>query len=207
MPAPETTHHRNGRSKATSHGELSHTALTMFFEYGFEETTIDDIVTAAGIGRRTFFRYFPSKNDLPWGNFEEMLVGMRDELHSIDPAVPLIEALRSAVVKFNQFPAEELPYHRSRMWLLLNVPSLIAHSTLRYASWRAVIAEYVAERRGESPGDLTPQTIAWACLGLSLAAYEQWISRDGQDLEQLLNEAFTNAEAIFGAIDPGMNAA
>lgn len=207
MSVPETSHTRYGRSKATTHGELSHTALTMFFEHGFEETTIDDIVVAAGIGRRTFFRYFASKNDLPWGNFDELLAQMRVELQHIDPSVPLIEALRSAVVKFNQFPEDELPYHRNRMWLLLNVPSLIAHSTLRYASWRAVIAEYVADRRGESPEDLTPQTIAWACLGLSIAAYEQWISRTNADLTQLLNEAFTNAEAIFGAIDPGMHRA
>lgn len=178
----------------------------MFFERGFDETTVDDIVAEAGIGRRTFFRYFASKNDLPWGNFDVLLDGMRTCLQTIDPDLPLIEALRIAVIQFNSFEPEEIPYHRNRMWLLLNVPSLIAHSTLRYTEWREVIAEFVAMKRGEQASDLTPQTIAWACLGLSLAAYEQWISHPGKQLSDLLNDAFVNAEAIFGAVDPSISA-
>ena len=43
-----------GRAPATTHGELSHIALTLFLDRGFDETTIDDIVRTAGIGRRTF---------------------------------------------------------------------------------------------------------------------------------------------------------
>lgn len=190
-----------GRAPATTHGELSHVALTLFFERGFDNTTVDDIVAAAGIGRRTFFRYFPSKNDLPWGDFVPLLNGMRECLHAIDPNVPLIETLRRAVVEFNRYPEDELPYHRNRMWLLLNVPSLQAHSMLRYAEWRAVIAEYVAERRGEHPSALTPQTIAWACLGLCLGAYEQWLAHDEANLLELLDTAFGTAESVFGFTD------
>lgn len=198
----ETAQTRSGRTPATTHGELSHIALTLFFERGFEDTTIDDIVSAAGIGRRTFFRYFPSKNDLPWGEFDELLHKMRQRLETLDPGLPLIEALRQAVVTFNRFPVDELPYHRNRMWLLLNVPSLVAHSTLRYASWRHVIAEFVAEKRGELSTDLTPQTMAWACMGLCIGAYEQWLAHEEADLIELLNTAFSNAETIFGAVDP-----
>lgn len=202
---------RSGRAPATTHGELSHIALTLFFERGFDSTTIDEIVTVAGIGRRTFFRYFPSKNDLPWGEFEALLSRMRARLSEIDHREPLIEALRKAVIEFNRFPPDELPYHRNRMWLLLNVPSLVAHSTLRYAAWRDVIAEYVAERRGERPDDLTPKTIAWACLGICLGAYEQWLAHEEADLLELLDTSFGTAEAIFGVADaratPGITAA
>jgi mycofactocin system transcriptional regulator len=144
---------------------------------------------------------FSSKNDLPWGDFEVLLDQMRAHLRAVDPAEPLIEALRGAVVEFNRFPADELPYHRNRMWLLLNVPSLVAHSTLRYASWRRVIAEYVAERRGERPDDLTPQTVAWACLGICLGAYEQWLAHEDADLLELLDFSFATAESIFGIDD------
>ncbi len=69
-----------GRAPATTHGELSHVALRLFLERGFEETTVDDIVQVAGIGRRTFFRYFRSKNDLPWGDFDTLLERMRANL-------------------------------------------------------------------------------------------------------------------------------
>lgn len=189
---------RIGRAPATTHGELSHVALTLFLERGFDETTIEDIVAAAGIGRRTFFRYFASKNDLPWGEFDTLLAGMRAHLAVIPDDVSLADALRMAVVEFNRFPAEELPYHRDRMRLLLNVPTLLAHSTLRYAAWRRVVAEYVAERRNESVDALEPQTIAWACLGLCLAAYEQWLAHDDADLLRLLADAFDEVERVFG---------
>jgi mycofactocin system transcriptional regulator len=184
------TRSRMGRAPATTHGELSHVALALFRERGFDQTTIDDIVEAAGIGRRTFFRYFRSKNDLPWGDFENMLEGMRVHLAALPRDLPVRDALRTAVVEFNRFPAVEIPVHRERMWLLFNVPSLTAHSTLRYAAWRRVIAEFVAERLGDAPDALEPQAVAWACLGLSLAAYEQWLAQPDADLLALIEEAF-----------------
>ncbi|MCQ0020665.1 TetR family transcriptional regulator [Actinomadura madurae] len=58
---------RVGRRPRTSRGELERVALRLFAERGFEETTVDDIASAAGIGRRTFFRYYGSKNDVVWG--------------------------------------------------------------------------------------------------------------------------------------------
>lgn len=190
MPVSSETRARMGRAPATTHGQLSHIALALFLERGFEQTTIDDIVEAAGIGRRTFFRYFRSKNDLPWGDFESMLAGMRAHLAGLPDDLPPRDALRTAVVEFNRFPDIEIPVHRERMWLLFNVPSLTAHSTLRYAEWRQVIAEFVAERLGNPPDAIEPQAIAWACLGLSLAAYEQWLAHPDADLLALIDEAF-----------------
>lgn len=190
---------RIGRAPATTHGELSHIALSLFLERGFEETTVDDIVEAAGIGRRTFFRYFRSKNDLPWGDFDHLLQSMRDHLAGLPDELPLRDALRSAVIEFNRFPADEIPVHRERMWLLLNVPTLMAHSTLRYTEWRQVIAEFVAKRLRESPDALEPQAVAWACLGLSLASYEQWLSHEGADLLALIDEAFRKMGDTWGS--------
>lgn len=192
---------RSGRGQATTHSQLSQIALKLFIERGFDQTTVDEIAREAGIGRRTLFRYFQTKNDLPWGNFNPLLEGMRDRLSQADDTEPIIDALRSAVIEFNHFPQDELAMHRSRMWLLLNVPTLLAHSTLRYAEWRQVIAEYVAKRLGAKPSDLTPQTIAWACLGICLAAYEQWLGHDDANLTETFEVAFSNAEAIFGTAD------
>ncbi|KIF70600.1 TetR family transcriptional regulator [Streptomyces sp. AcH 505] len=192
---------RAGRQPSTSVGELSHVALQLFVERGFAETTVDDIANASGIGRRTFFRYFRSKNDVPWGDFDDLVEQMREYLRATPQETPLLDALRSAIVEFNQFPAEEIEYHKRRMDLLLNVPSLVAHSTLRYASWRQVVAEYAARRLGVSEDDLRPQVIAWTFLAASLSAYEQWLRRDGSDLRELLWSAFDVLSETF-AEDP-----
>ncbi len=188
---------RIGRHPATTHAEISHTGLRLFIDRGFDRVTVDEIASACGIGRRTFFRYFPSKNDLPWGQFDDMLRGMRDHLHSLPRSLPLRDALRIAIVVFNHIPADELQYHRERMTLLLTVPSLVAHSTIRYASWRQVIADFVAERLGGSPGELRPQTIAWVCLGVSIAAYEQWLAHPDASLSDLLDEGFLAARDLM----------
>jgi TetR/AcrR family transcriptional regulator, regulator of mycofactocin system len=181
---------RLGRAPSTTHAEISHTALLMFMDRGFDQTTVDDIAKEAGIGRRTFFRYFPSKNDLPWGHFDDLLDRMRAHLASLPDDLPLMEQLRQAILEFNRVPESESAYHRRRMELLLHVPTLVAHSTLRYASWRQVVAEHVALRLELPEDDLIPQTIAWTCLGVCLAAYEQWLGNEDSTLLELLDEAF-----------------
>ncbi|MFB2598239.1 mycofactocin system transcriptional regulator [Herbiconiux sp. P17] len=192
-----TTQTRLGRAPSTSQAELSHIALQLFVEHGFDATTIDEIAARAGIGRRTFFRYFPSKNDLPWGDFENLLDRMRTYLQELPASLPLVEALRAAVIEFNRFPVEEVPYHRQRMELLLNVPTLVAHSTLRYASWRQVVAEFAAARLGVPEDSLQPQAIAWTYLAVSLSAYEQWLKHDDADLATLLDAAIGMLDSTF----------
>lgn len=198
QPEPENEPPRVGRSPSTSQAELSHIALELFVTRGFDETTVDDIAAAAGIGRRTFFRYFPSKNDLPWGDFEGLVERMRVTLDAVPDDVPLLTALRRAVIDFNRFPEIEVPYHRRRMELLLTVPTLVAHSTLRYASWRAVVAEFAARRLGQPVDAMEPQGIAWTYLAVSIAAYEQWLLHEGSDLADVMERTFATLDTAFG---------
>jgi len=188
---------RAGRRRVTSRAELEHVAFALFGRQGFDRTTVDDIAAAAGIGRRTFFRYFPSKNDVPWGDFDAELVRMRERLRATPPRTPLMDAIRVAIVDFNRIAPQQVPWHRRRMELILRTPALQAHSTLRYAAWRAVIAEFVAERTGQRPGALAPRTIAYAALGVAVAAYEQWLETDDGDLSDLLDRAMRELAAAF----------
>jgi mycofactocin system transcriptional regulator len=175
--------------RATTVAQLSHIGLQLFIENGFDETTVDEIAAAAGIGRRTFFRYFASKNDLPWGDFDELVERMRADLAAVPDSEPLYATLTRAVLDFNTYPASELQYHRERMQLLMTVPSLVAHSTLRYESWREVIAEFAARRLGEPVGSLRPRMIGWVYLAASLGAYEQWLHEPGSELLEVLRSA------------------
>jgi len=188
-----------GRRRVTSRAELEQAAFTLFAAHGFDATTVDEIAAAAGIGRRTFFRYFPSKNDIPWGAFEHELERMRARLRACPPDVPLMDAVRLALVDFNRVTPAQVPLHRRRMELILRVPTLFAHSTLRFTAWREVVAEFVAERTGRCPDDLAPQAIAHAVLGVAVAAYEHWLDEPGSDLGTLLDDAMRQLGSAFGA--------
>ncbi|HEY5332011.1 MAG TPA: TetR family transcriptional regulator, partial [Solirubrobacterales bacterium] len=91
-----------GRPPTTTHEQLESIALELFAERGFEQTTVDDIATAVGVGRRTVFRYFPSKNDMVWGGFEQVIERLRVHLAEGDD-LPLADALRRAPVLSNRY--------------------------------------------------------------------------------------------------------
>jgi mycofactocin system transcriptional regulator len=175
-------------------------AFALFAVRGFDATTVDEIAAAAGIGRRTFFRYFPSKNDIPWGAFEDELERMRARLKACPPEVPLADAIRVALIDFNRVTPEQVPLHRRRMELILRVPTLLAHSTLRFTAWREVVAEFVAERTGRRQDDLAPQAVAHAVLGVAVAAYEHWLDDQGSDLPALLDDAMRQFSIVFCAV-------
>jgi AcrR family transcriptional regulator len=170
-----------GRKRITTRAELEQVAFGLFDRQGFAGTTIGDIARAAGIGRRTFFRYFASKNDVPWGGFEERL-----------------EAIRLGVISFHEAAPGEEAWQRRRLELILRVPALQAHSTLRYAAWRQVIAEFVAQRTGQPPDSLLPVTLGYAVQGLSVAACEQWLAGADPDLERLIGAGVSGLARAFG---------
>ena len=181
---------RPGRPPGTSRGAVTRTALEMFAERGFDETTVDDIADALGVSRRTLFRYFASKNDMVWGDFDRVLARLRGCLEDTKPDEPLHVALGRAVVQSNRYEDDQLPELRIRMRLITGVPALQAHSALRYAEWREVIAAWVSDRMGCRPSDLIPQTVAHAALGTSMAAFLVWVDDPASDLVANLEEAY-----------------
>lgn len=181
-----------GRPVATSHADIEAAAFRLFAERGFEAVTMADIAAEVGVGRRTLFRYFESKNDIPWGQFEHTLDGFRQILAQTPDGVPLAAAIQGAVLRFNEYPADSHPSHRDRMLLILETPALQAHSVLRYAEWRAVIAEYVAERSGLAATDTLPRTVGSVSLALAISAYEGWLADPASDLAELLEETMAS---------------
>lgn len=194
---------QSGRPPVTSRGELEQVALELFSARGFDATTVDDIAAASGVSRRTFFRYYPSKNDVVWGDFEDLLARMEAWLASVDPDVPVLDALAEAVVRFNSLPPEAVPAHRRRMSLILHVPALQAHGTLRYADWRAVVARFVAARTGAGPDDAVPRLVGHVALAAAVASYERWLVDPGADLDALMRGSFAELRTGFSSLASG----
>jgi mycofactocin system transcriptional regulator len=200
---PES-HHRVGRRRSTSWEHISNVAIDLFAVRGFDEVSVDDVAEAAGIARRTLFRYYPSKNALPWGDFEAHLARMRDLLSDLDPDVGIDAALRTALLAFNTFDDAETARHRQRMRVILQTAELQAYSMTMYAGWRAVVVAFVARRLGMKEADVVPQTVAWTMLGAALSAYQHWLDDESVSLAQALGDAFDTVSAGLKALDdPG----
>ncbi|MFC8520269.1 mycofactocin system transcriptional regulator [Streptomyces sp. NPDC057257] len=194
LPAAEAVGKRpakTGRPRATSRSELERVAFELFDDRGFDAVTVEEIAAAAGVGRRTFFRYYASKNALVWGDFEGQLAHLRELLDRIPESVSTMDALRTAIVEFNRYDEHTLPWHRRRVALILDVPALQADSTLRYNAWRAIVTEFAARRAGLPVTARMPVLTGHVALAISIACYELWLQEGGAaDLTELLDEGF-----------------
>src|SRR6185312_6579868 len=89
---------RRGRPPGTSARALEVIALRLFTEQGFEQTTVDQIAAAAGVSRRTFFRYFDAKSDVLWNEFDAEVDTIRGLLARTPADLSIMEGVRRAVL-------------------------------------------------------------------------------------------------------------
>ncbi|MFC5745947.1 TetR family transcriptional regulator [Actinomadura rugatobispora] len=87
------------RKKRRTREALGSAALRLFAERGYEETTIADIAAAADVSPRTFFSYFPSKEDVVFAEVDDRLEEVADRLARRPLGEPPLEALRTAIVE------------------------------------------------------------------------------------------------------------
>jgi TetR/AcrR family transcriptional regulator, regulator of mycofactocin system len=192
---------RLGRRRSTTPQHITDVAIELFTARGFADVSVDDVAQAAGIARRTVFRYYASKNAILWGDFDAHLAHLHELLDSVDPRVPLGEALRAALLAFNTFDECETARHRQRMRVILPTTELQAYSMTMYAGWRAVMAGFVARRLGVETTDPLPQTVAWTMLGVALSAYEHWLGDESVTLPEALGNAFDVVGAGLERLD------
>lgn len=99
------------RKKQKTRQVLIATAARLFVEKGFENTTVDEIAYAADVSRRTFFRYFPTKEAVVFPNHEERLELFRRLLREHRQPKSPYRTIQSALIAFAQHytaAAEEL---------------------------------------------------------------------------------------------------
>src|SRR3546814_20782954 len=161
-------------SRMTTVEAIEKAALELLAERGFADTSVEDIAAAAGISRRTFFRYFDSKNDIPFGNFAAFLRQLEGWLGAQPDDRPMLDVIFDAVVRFNRVHTDGPVAHRERMALLMHTPALRASAALHNAEWQAVLARYADRRMGPAEQELGPQVVAHLPVGAAGASYEPW---------------------------------
>jgi len=191
------TYARRGRPPGTTRRELEVIALRLFAEQGFDETTVDQIATAAGINKRSFFRYFASKGSVLWSAFDDEVEALRSELAAASPQLPIMEAIRRAVVAVNHYRAEDVPELRMRMNLIGSSPGLYAGAAVHYDAWERVVAEFVGRRSGQPADSLLPLAVARTTLAACRAAYDRWVARADTALTVYIDAALSALSAGF----------
>ena len=188
---------RRGRPPGTSRRELELIALRLFTEQGFDETTVDQIATAAGINKRSFFRYFDSKAGVLWSAFDAEVEALQRELAAAASDVSIMDAIRTAVVAVNHYQAADVPELRTRMNLIGSSPGLSAGASIHYDAWERAVSDFVAKRVGQPSDSLYPLAIGRATLATCRAAYDRWVARADADLPVYLDMALAALAAGF----------
>jgi AcrR family transcriptional regulator len=167
---------RERRKKLTA-AELEAAAYRLFGERGFDAVTVDDIAAEADVSRRTFFRYFASKEDVLLADHFTQLARLREAMAARPSDEPIITALRNALLSmtgdFEQ--RKEMVILRGR--LMRDTPSLQARSLVHQKLWEDAMQEMVAERLGVDPAkDLRPGVVSAATLAAMRVAFTNWLS-------------------------------
>jgi mycofactocin system transcriptional regulator len=202
---------RRGRPPGTSARALELVALRLFAERGFDDTTVDQIAAAAGVSRRTFFRYFDSKTGVLWSGFDLDISRLRETLATMPDDIPVMAAVRRAVIGVNHYHADDVPELRTRMTLIGSAPELAASAAVHYDAWERAIIDFVARRTGQPADSLYPLAAGRATVAACRAAYERWTARADTDLTGYLDAALRAltagfADDVLGAEPPGRRA-
>jgi mycofactocin system transcriptional regulator len=188
---------RRGRPPSTSRRELQRIALRLFDAHGFENTTIEQIAAEAGVSERTFFRYFTTKASVLWAEFETEVLTIRDALADVPESVPMMDAIRTAVVAANHYRAEDVPEMRMRMALIATEPALSFGAAEHYAHWEQAVSDFAARRLGLPADSLYPLAVGRTVLAACRAAYDRWSDRADNDLPTYLDAALSALAAGF----------
>jgi AcrR family transcriptional regulator len=180
------------RTRNMVRAELAQAAVQLFVEQGFEATTVEQIAAATGLSRRSFHRYFSSKEDVFGQWFAEMGRQLAAALASRPTEERAWFALRRAFDDLIQGMSEQ-PQSLLITRMILQTPALHATHLQKHALWRDTLAEVLRDRLSEDGRELG-QIAALALVGAALAALDsaqsQWVREDNEEpLGDLLDQA------------------
>lgn len=182
------------RKKAKTRRLIREHAMRLFREQGYARTTVDQIAEAAEVSPSTFFRYFPTKEDIVLADDADplMIEAFRAQPAEYGP----IEALRRAMKEVvSQMPEEDWASEIERQKLAMSIPELRAKLFDEYSRTIEMITEPLAERVGRSPDDPKVRNVAGAVIGIAWAAWLMAQDDPQRDLMARVDDGLRHLEA------------
>jgi AcrR family transcriptional regulator len=192
------------RKKQRTREAIVVAALRLFEERGFDETTIADIAEAADIAPRTFFGYFPSKEDVVFADFPETLEGLSARLRDRAEDETAIDAIRAWIDGVLEDFDRRDERERCRKRVIGESPALAAHNRALMGQVEELLAEHIAHDLGDRPDDVRPRMIASAVIG-ALTALDVKGTDDG-DSPPTKEEALAMVDDALRFLQAGIEA-
>ena len=189
---------RREQKKAEVREALVRAADALFVEQGFEGTTVYQIAERAGVSRRTFFRYFPSKEAIAFPRSEERLEAFRALLGERFAEQDPLPAVRAACLEIGRMMVAAASEELARQKVVDASPTLLAAELELYRQWETAIAEAVIRGHGDERRTQTGRLFAAATVGVVRSVLRGWFDADGEpNVMQLGEEAFLLLEMGF----------
>jgi AcrR family transcriptional regulator len=188
------------RKQQVVRGALSAAAEELFLSRGFEKTTVEQIARAAGVSRRTFFRYYESKEDVMVersDRFGELLLA---ELKARPRGEPPLLAIRNALVPAVEAGLEDRDLMRYIIRLLRETSALRRAMMERRNRLEERIAALMARRLGAARDDVTPMLLAFVTRALHDTAFNAWYDHETGDIAGLVDDLVGRLRAIVEAL-------
>jgi AcrR family transcriptional regulator len=176
------------RKKAKTRAAIQQEAMRLFMERGYDGATVEEIADAAEVSPSTFFRYFPTKEDVVLrDDYDELLMeAFLRQPAALTPLQAARAAIHSMAGIVDAFSPEVRELERLRMALTFTVPEVRARWLNELGRASRVLAEAVAARAGRPADDVRVRTFVGAVLGVMLVAMEPLVEDPTREWTEFL---------------------
>jgi AcrR family transcriptional regulator len=189
------------RKKARTREALQEAAMDLFTRQGFDGTTVEEIADACEVSPRTFFRYFPTKEDVLFADAdarrERLLAVLADQPADQPPFGALRAAMRALAIDYRHDRAALV----ARSKVLEGSPQLQAYKAEHQHGWEAVVVDALERRATAAGAPVTReelQLVTAVATAAMRVALDVWIATEsGAELDELLDDAFARLASGF----------
>jgi AcrR family transcriptional regulator len=181
-------------------GAIWDAAIDLFVDKGFDETTVDDIAAAAGVSRRSFFRYFASKGDLMGQGIVEYGTALSELIGACPPATPAMDVVHRTVVAIAEAALAQ-PRTRKIIQISLNSASARQAQLSRMADAQATVARAFAARRGKNAA-IAPKLLAGLTFSILDVTFCLWFEGDNENVPEIAEQVFRTLTGLLSDTAP-----
>ncbi|MEV4558911.1 TetR family transcriptional regulator [Kitasatospora sp. NPDC049285] len=195
--------------------DLTAAAMELFATQGYEETTVDQIAAAAGVARRTFFRYFRSKEEAIFPDHDDTLVQVADLLASAEPEEHPLDVVCRGIKEVLRMYASTPEMSVARYQLIRQVPALREREIAVVSRYERLFTRYLLGRfdaaeqtppswqRGGDDDSMLAEVSAAAVVAAHNHVLRRWLRAGGHgDVEAQLDHSFEVIRGTFWPTPP-----